>query len=117
MRARTIVWACCGLIMATAMQVNAQTSAAAVDPRAQPEAASAWVEQQRWVGQAPAIATANPLATQAGWQMLRQGGCAIDAAIAAQWVLGLVEPQSSGIGGGAFLVYADGKKVQTFDGR
>jgi gamma-glutamyltranspeptidase/glutathione hydrolase len=49
--------------------------------------------------------------------MLKQGGSAIDAAIATQMVLTLVEPQSSGIGGGAFLMYYDGKKVQAFDGR
>ena len=57
-------------------------------------------------------AAANPLATQAGQQMLRKGGSAIDAAIAMQAVLALVEPQSSGIGGGAFIMYWDGKRVQ-----
>ena len=62
-------------------------------------------------------AAANPLATAAGQQMLRQGGSAIDAAIAMQAVLALVEPQASGIGGGAFIVYWDGKRVQAFDGR
>lgn len=62
-------------------------------------------------------AAANPLATQAGQQMLRKGGSAIDAAIAMQAVLALVEPQSSGIGGGAFIMYWDGKRVQAFDGR
>ncbi len=62
-------------------------------------------------------AAANPLATEAGQQMLRKGGSAIDAAIAMQAVLTLVEPQSSGIGGGAFIMYWDGKRVQAFDGR
>ena len=62
-------------------------------------------------------AAANPLATEAGQQMLRKGGSAIDAAIAMQAVLALVEPQSSGIGGGAFIMYWDGKRVQAFDGR
>lgn len=61
--------------------------------------------------------TANPYATEAARQTLWAGGSAIDAAIAAQAVLGLVEPQSSGIGGGAFIVYNDGKKTQSFDGR
>jgi gamma-glutamyltranspeptidase/glutathione hydrolase len=63
------------------------------------------------------VAAANPLAVDAGYRMLKQGGAAIDAAIATQLVLTLVEPQSSGIGGGAFLMYYDGKAVQAFDGR
>ncbi len=62
-------------------------------------------------------AAANPLATEAGREILRAGGSAIDAAIAMQMVLTLVEPQSSGIGGGAFLLHFDGKHVQAFDGR
>jgi gamma-glutamyltranspeptidase/glutathione hydrolase len=65
------------------------------------------------------IAAANPYATQAGLDMMRAGGSAVDAAIAAQMVLTLVEPESSGIGGGAFMVLFDPvkKKVTTFDGR
>ncbi|WP_412547862.1 gamma-glutamyltransferase family protein [Pseudomonas sp. PDM05] len=62
-------------------------------------------------------AAANPLAAEAGRQMLRQGGSAIDAAIAMQAVLTLVEPQSSGIGGGAFIMLRDGKNVRAYDGR
>ncbi|CAG9165512.1 Glutathione hydrolase proenzyme [Cupriavidus laharis] len=62
-------------------------------------------------------AAAHPLATEAGRDVLRQGGSAIDAAIAMQAVLSLVEPQASGIGGGAFILYWDGKRVQAFDGR
>lgn len=62
-------------------------------------------------------AAANPLAAAAGREMLRQGGSAIDAAIAMQAVLTLVEPQSSGIGGGAMIVLWDGKAVRTYDGR
>lgn len=63
--------------------------------------------------------TANPYASQAAQQMLRLGGSSVDAAIAAQMVLTLVEPQSSGIGGGAFLLYYDAKqqKLLTYDGR
>lgn len=65
------------------------------------------------------ISSANPLASAAGRQILRAGGSAVDAAIAAQAVLTLVEPQSSGIGGGAFLMHyrkSDGR-VDAFDGR
>lgn len=62
-------------------------------------------------------AAANPLAATAGREMLRRGGSAIDAAIAMQAVLTLVEPQSSGIGGGALIVLWDGKAVRTYDGR
>ncbi|WP_449433586.1 gamma-glutamyltransferase [Pseudomonas putida] len=62
-------------------------------------------------------AAANPLASEAGRKMLRAGGSPIDAAIAMQMVLTLVEPQSSGIGGGAFILYWDGEHVQAFDGR
>ncbi|MGY2375273.1 gamma-glutamyltransferase [Pseudomonas sp. SDO524_S393] len=62
-------------------------------------------------------AAANPLAAEAGREMLRRGGSAIDAAIAMQAVLTLVEPQSSGIGGGAFIMLWDGKQVHAYDGR
>ncbi|WP_353741582.1 gamma-glutamyltransferase [Pseudomonas fluorescens] len=62
-------------------------------------------------------AAANPLAAEAGREILRRGGSAIDAAIAMQAVLTLVEPQSSGIGGGALIVLWDGKAVRTYDGR
>jgi len=65
------------------------------------------------------VAAANPYAVDAGLQMLRAGGSAVDAAIAIQSVLTLVEPESSGIGGGAFLLLYDptSKKVTSFDGR
>jgi len=65
------------------------------------------------------IAAANPHAAKAGLEMMRAGGSAVDAAIATQLVLGLVEPESSGIGGGAFMLVYDPKTKQTtsFDGR
>ncbi|HWL27848.1 MAG TPA: gamma-glutamyltransferase, partial [Burkholderiaceae bacterium] len=65
------------------------------------------------------FSSAHPLATQVGTKVLAQGGSAIDALIAAQMVLNLVEPQSSGIGGGAFIVTYDAAsgKVQAYDGR
>lgn len=63
------------------------------------------------------VAAAHPLAAQAGLSMLRAGGSAIDAAVAVQAVLTLVEPQSIGIGGGAFLMHWDGQQVRAWDGR
>jgi len=63
------------------------------------------------------VAAANPLAAQAGREFLAAGGSAVDAAIAVQLVLNLVEPQSSGIGGGAFMVFWDGRTMATLDGR
>lgn len=65
------------------------------------------------------VASANPLATEAGLRVLREGGSAVDAAVAVQAVLGLVEPQSSGLGGGAFLMVYDAGtgKVTAYDGR
>ena len=65
------------------------------------------------------VSAANPLASQAGLDILEAGGTAMDAAVAVQLVLNLVEPESSGIGGGAFLLYWDAseKKLVTYDGR
>ena len=65
------------------------------------------------------VAAANPLATRAGYDILRAGGNAIDAAIAVQLVLGLVEPQSSGLGGGAFALFHDARTnaLAAYDGR
>ncbi len=83
----------------------------------QPEGASGYSEKPGWATSKFAVAAANPLATDAGYQVLKAGGSAIDAAIAVQMVLGLVEPQSSGIGGGAFMLHFNGREVQAFDGR
>ncbi|MGR3248142.1 MAG: gamma-glutamyltransferase [Paracoccus sp. (in: a-proteobacteria)] len=72
------------------------------------------VDAQNWM-----VAAAHPLAVQAGARVLEQGGTAADAMVAVQVVLGLVEPQSSGLGGGAFLVWHDGAsgEITTLDGR
>ncbi len=83
----------------------------------QPELPSTRAPKAAFQSSSFAVAAANPLATQAGYEILRAGGSAVDAAIAVQMVLGVVEPQSSGIGGGAFLLHFDGKKTQAFDGR
>ena len=83
----------------------------------QPEAASGTTEKPGWAYARQAVAAANPLATDAGHQILQAGGSALDAAIAVQMVLGLVEPQSSGIAGGAFLLHFDGHQVLAHDGR
>src|SRR3569832_899994 len=55
--------------------------------------------------QTAAVVAANPMAVEAGVEILRKGGSAVDAAVAAQAMLGLVEPQSSGVGGGSFMMY------------
>ncbi|MBE1284350.1 MAG: gamma-glutamyltransferase [Rhodobacteraceae bacterium] len=72
------------------------------------------VEAENWM-----VSAANPLAVAAGADVLRQGGSAADAMVAVQTVLGLVEPQSSGLGGGAFLVWYDAAtdELTTLDGR
>jgi gamma-glutamyltranspeptidase/glutathione hydrolase len=82
-----------------------------------PEAASGYTQKSGWLAKKFMVSAAHPLAADAGYRILKAGGTATDAAIAVQMVLTLVEPQSSGIGGGAFLMHFDGHKVQAFDGR
>jgi len=84
---------------------------------AQPEGSSGYTAKPGWATKKFAVAGANPLATDAGLQVLRVGGSAIDAVVAIQMVLALVEPQSCGIGGGAFLLHSTGSTVEAFDGR
>jgi gamma-glutamyltranspeptidase/glutathione hydrolase len=91
---------------------------AAPDRPSQPEQSSAFrTGLASSTAQRHMAASANPIATQAGLEILRAGGSAVDAAITIQLVLALVEPQSSGLGGGAFLMHWDGRQVVAFDGR
>lgn len=85
----------------------------------EPEAATGVIEKQTVYAEHAMVAAANPYASKAGFNIIKQGGSAVDAAIAVQLVLTLVEPQSSGIGGGAFMLHWDNKsqKLTTFDGR
>ncbi|MEO8455019.1 MAG: gamma-glutamyltransferase [Sphingomicrobium sp.] len=85
--------------------------ASAPQPSARPVARATFAQ--------PLVIAANPLAAQAGLNVLKRGGSAVDAAIAVQAMLSLVEPQSSGVGGGAFMTYYDGRtrKITVYDGR
>ena len=85
----------------------------------EPEAATGYVEKQAFEAKDYMVVAANPYASWAGKNILDKGGSAIDAAVAVQSMLSLVEPQSSGIGGGAFILYWDNKNkvLHTFDGR
>ena len=84
-----------------------------------PELGSGYVQKPAASAQHFMLAAAHPLAVEAGYGVLRRGGAAIDAAVAVQMVLNLVEPQSSGIGGGAFILHysANDAKLSTYDGR
>lgn len=94
-------------------------SAPAQAQRAEPEAATGISEKALVRGETQMVVAAHPLAAEAGRNVLRSGGNAMDAAVAAQMVLNLVEPQSSGIGGGAFLLYWDAQTetLTAYDGR
>lgn len=85
----------------------------------EPEAATGWQDKKVAESELGMISAANPYAVKAGMDILRQGGTAIDAAIAIQTVLTLVEPQSSGIGGGGFILYWDnkGQTLHSIDAR
>ncbi|MDB1125455.1 gamma-glutamyltransferase [Vibrio algarum] len=100
------------------LSVNASATSQVADSVA-PELTSKVTAKKAVIANEYMVAAANPLAAQAGYDVLKSGGNAADALVAVQTVLGLVEPQSSGLGGGAFLVYYDAKskKITTFDGR
>ena len=80
----------------------------------QPEPPSGWTTKERITAKRQVVVAAHPLAVDAGLAMLDRGGTAVDAAIATQLVLGLVEPHASGLGGGAFLLVHDVKAKRTF---
>jgi gamma-glutamyltranspeptidase/glutathione hydrolase len=103
----------CALLLLMVAPATAQPLAPA------PEAATGKIAKATATAQRFMVAAANPLAAAAGRDILRDGGSAVDAAIAVQLVLNLVEPQSSGLGGGAFLVHWDeaARRVITLDGR
>ncbi|MBC7602642.1 MAG: gamma-glutamyltransferase family protein [Ramlibacter sp.] len=107
------------LLAACVVPAAAQLSSAQLTYRVpdQPEGSSGYSPKPGWAARTYAVAAANPLATDAGYQILKAGGSAVDAAVAVQMVLALVEPQSSGIAGGAFLLHFDGREVAVFDGR
>lgn len=106
--------ACCVLLLVMACAPDRTRVQA---PSGPPEGASGWTDKPGWSASTWMVAAANPLAVSAGVEMLEAGGSAVDAAIAVQIVLTLVEPQSSGIGGGAFLLHWDGKTMAAWDGR
>ena len=106
------------LLLALAVVIAAPRETLA-QPAAQPELPSGWTPKTTQFANRDMVAAANPLAVEAGVTILQKGGSALDAAIAVQMMLTLVEPQSSGIGGGAFLLHYDGKakSLVGYDGR
>ena len=104
-----------GCALVAAACVSALVAAQTVPP----EAASGWTAKRAVTSRSFMVAVANPLAAEAGYRILQQGGTAVDATIAVQLVLGLTEPQSSGLGGGAFLLAHDARtrRLIAYDGR
>ena len=101
------------LLLTGSMITSASTSVS------QPEPATGWQSKEAVFANQFMAVTAHPLATEAAKNVLKSGGTAVDAAVTAQLILNLVEPQSSGIGGGAFMLYWNAKDqtLFSFDGR
>lgn len=114
MQTRVVLLGLLAIIALALVACGAPTTAVAPEP-----ASGLAAERPSVVAERQMVAAANPLAARAGLDMLRAGGSAIDAAIATQMVLTLVEPQSSGIGGGGFLLHYDAASgaVVAYDGR
>ncbi|WGF87055.1 gamma-glutamyltransferase [Marinivivus vitaminiproducens] len=109
-------WPLVACLLCLSLAAAAQTPPAEPPP---PEAATGLIAKQSVAAASAMVASAHPDATAAGLRVLEQGGNAIDAMVAVQAMLGLVEPQSSGLGGGAFLVFWDARaqRLTTYDGR
>jgi gamma-glutamyltranspeptidase/glutathione hydrolase len=108
-----------GLSLGLALALGANDFAGRANALEQPEGASGFAPKPLAKAKKHMVIAAHPLAAEAGLAILRKGGSAIDAGIATQMVLNLVEPQSSGIGGGAFILYWDqaAKQLASIDGR
>lgn len=106
-------------IMAVTLGALLTSTAVAEKIALQPEQTTAIAERTSVIAREYIVATAHPLATEAGRDVLARGGSAADAAVAVQAMLGLVEPQSSGLGGGGFLLYWNAalKELVSFDAR
>lgn len=106
-------------VLSATILVAASFNATAQLRPSQPEPPSGWTDKKAVIASKHVVVAAHPLAAEAGRRMLDKGGSAVDAAIATQLVLGLVEPHASGLGGGAFLLFHDAKAKRTlaYDGR
>lgn len=118
MKQKTLWCVVAAMLLAACAQPKKLPQAAAKENHA-PEQGTGLTAQKLVEAKEFMAASANPWATQAGYEVLKRGGSAADALVAMQTTLSLTEPQSSGLGGGAFLVYWDNqaKKLTTFDAR